>query len=97
VDPLTDDEFHYEVTYYDQAGFDVRRVFNMELFGGTCAKLDSNSSLGVSVTRTFKLTKEMPRAILIQQCGPGASCRNHKAVYINGDYYIDEPHETAVD
>ena len=95
VDPLTQDEFHYEVTYYDQAGFDVRRVFNLELFGGTCAKADSESALGVSISRTFKLTSEMPRTILIEDCEPGASCTKRKAAFSNGDYDIEDAQETA--
>jgi hypothetical protein len=93
VDPLTDDEFHYEVTYYDLVGFTAQRVFNMELFGGTCGKTEDAPT--VDITRTFKLTPELPRTFLVQQCQPGHRCVEYKAVYSNSEYQIEEPEQPS--
>jgi hypothetical protein len=80
-------DFLYDVTYYDLRDFEAREVYGFETFRGSCKQLPDGSPPGVFITRTAKLTENMPRQIEVQECNDSQGCRRHTAIY-NGQVYV---------
>jgi hypothetical protein len=81
-------DFLYGVTYYDLRDFAAREVYQLETFRGSCQRLPDGSPPGVFITRTARLTEDMPRKIEVKECSDNQNCRHFTATY-DGQIYVN--------